>query len=58
MLLDFLGHRFKYVLDGWEHGPSDVLGCLHLEGLEVVAIPIPGHNATGQDALAGAAVVF
>jgi hypothetical protein len=50
------------VLDGWEHGPSDVLGPLHhlLEGLAAVdrAIPVPGCDATGQDALDGAAVVF
>ena len=50
------------VLDGWEHGPSDVLGCLHhtMEGLEVVniEIPISGRDATGQDSLDGAVVVF
>ena len=50
------------VLDGWEHGPSDVLGRLHhpLMGFAVVdvAIPIPGSDANGQDTLDGAAVVF
>ena len=50
------------VLNGWEHGPSDALGHLHhpLESLEVGdgAIPILGHDATSQDALDGAAVVF
>ena len=50
------------VLDGWEHGPSDALGCLHhsLEDLAVVdsAIPVPRHDATGQDALDGATAVF
>jgi hypothetical protein len=49
-------------LSRWEHGPSDVLGDLHnpLEGLAVVdgAIPEPGHDGTGQDALDGTAVVF
>ena len=49
-------------LDGWEHGPSDALGCLHhmLEGLAGVdgAILIPGRDGTGQDALNGAVVVF
>ena len=42
--------------------PSDVLGHLHhpLECLVVVygAIPTPGRDATGQDALDGAVVVF
>uniref|UniRef100_A0A4W5L435 Centrosomal protein 170Ab n=1 Tax=Hucho hucho TaxID=62062 RepID=A0A4W5L435_9TELE len=46
------------VLDGWEHGPSDVLGQLHhpLEGLAFIdrAIPVPGCDANGQDALNGA----
>ena len=50
------------VLDGWEHGPGDVLGHLHhpLEGLAVIdrAIPIPGCAAKGQDALDCAVVVF
>ena len=50
------------VLDGWEHGPSDVLGRLHrpLVGRVVVdgAIPVPGCDATGRDALNGAVVAF
>jgi hypothetical protein len=50
------------VLDGWKHGPSDLLGRLHhlLECLAVVdgAIPVPGCDATGQDALDGAAIGF
>ena len=49
-------------LDGWKHGHSEVLGHLRhlLEGLAVLddAIPVPGHDATGQDAQNGAAVVF
>jgi hypothetical protein len=50
------------VLDGWEHNPSYVLGCLHhpLKSLADVdrGIPVPGRDATGQDALNGAVVVF
>ena len=45
-----------------KHSPSDVLGRLHhpLKGLAIVdgAIPVPGHDTTGQDALEGALVVF
>ena len=37
--------------DGWEHSPSDVLGCVHhpLEGLVVVdgGIFVLEHDATG-----------
>ena len=40
-------------LDGWEHGPSDVLGCLHhpLEGFAVMdgEIPVGGPDTTGED---------
>ena len=45
------------VLDGWQHGPSHVLGHLHhsLKGLAVVDRAI---RMLGQDALDGAAVVF
>ena len=49
-------------MDWWEHGPSDVLGRLHhpLKGLADVdgAISLQGHDATGQDALDGAVVLF
>ena len=59
MLLAFLRHRFVWI--SWM-GVNTVLGRLHhqLEGLAVVdeGIPIPGSDATGQDALDGAAVVF
>ena len=53
----FLRAPFRvHVPDGWERG------LLHhlLEGIAVVdgAIPSPGRDATGQDALDGAAVVF
>ena len=47
------------VLDGWE--PGDVLSRHYLlNGIAVVdgAVPVPGHDASGQDALDGAAVVF
>ena len=51
-----------YVLDEWKHGPSNILGCLYhsLEGLVVMqgAIPIKGCDATCEDALDGATVVF
>ena len=47
---------------GGEHDPSDVLGHLHhpLEALADVdrAMSVPGCDATAQDALDGAAVVF
>jgi hypothetical protein len=49
-------------LGGSEHGPSDVLGCFYhlLEGLAFVdgAIPVPGRDATSQEALDVAVVVF
>jgi hypothetical protein len=61
MLRDFLRHRFKSWMGG-NIAPSDVLGRLHhpVEGLAVVegAIPVPGPDSTGQDALDGSAVVF
>ena len=48
------------VQDGRELGPSDVLGRMHnpLKCLAVGgrAIAVPGGDATGQDALVGAAV--
>ena len=61
---DFMGFPLTppiiQVLDGRKLGPSDVLGrmCFPLYHLKVRcrAVAIPGGDATGQDALDGAAV--
>ena len=50
------------VLDGWQHGPRGVLGCLHhqLMHLAVVdgASSVPVRDATSQDTLNATMAVF